>query len=176
MNREDYKKLVDQLGSVDLNSGNGRKFKSKDQVVEVIRALEKAVIQRNAIQTKIKKSNEPDLPELKEAILKVLFIYHINEWPVDGNLFSLLLWTLHSGSKSRRSQQRDQNKYNLSATLEAAWNYKYSTAIPELKLARSIDVSRTTIRRWRKEDEYISKTKLTITNDDFADSVMSLVK
>jgi len=176
MDRIDFEKLVDKLGSVNLSTGGGKKFPSKEEIVEITNSLQGAIIQRTLVQTLPKKNTQVDLPELKEAILKVIYLYCINDWLIDGDLFALLLWTLHSGSKSRRSQQRDKNKYYLAATMEAVWLHKYTRKISALKLSKSIGVSRTTIARWRKEAEYLTLTNIDIQNKDFIDEVIKHIK
>lgn len=176
MKRTDFKKLVKRIGSVNLISEVGGPVPDKGEIASVIDSLTHAIVLRNVIQTGPKRNTDADLPELKEAILKIIYIYHTNHWLIDDNLFVLLLWTLHSGSKSRRSQQRDENKYRFAATMEAVWLQKYKESIPEAKLARNVGVSRTTVRRWRKEDAYIDGTKIIIENDSFINEIMKYIK
>jgi hypothetical protein len=176
MNRKDLDRLVRKLGSVELITEVGRPGPSKNEIKEVIDTLTKAIVVRKFVQAGPKRKTEAELPELKDAILKVIYLYHTNEWIIDGNLFALLLWTLHSGSKSRRSKQKDTNKYHLAAVTEAAWAHKYSSTIPEAKLSRRIGVSRTTIRRWREEDEYKDHASIVIDNDGFVDAILKNVK
>ncbi|MEZ5581743.1 MAG: hypothetical protein R3F37_02220 [Candidatus Competibacteraceae bacterium] len=152
MKRPDFNRIVNRLDG--LTTGFSGKLKvTRQDVDEVIPQLTQAMIDHNAREV-IFRNDDVALPELKDAVKKVIYVYSHYEWPVDGLLSSLLTWTLHSGSKTRRSQQKDKSPMPIGAFLEALHLKVKGKPIARAKLAQLVSVSPTTVGRWRERADY----------------------
>ncbi|MGB5064993.1 MAG: hypothetical protein WBQ37_14745 [Candidatus Competibacter sp.] len=165
MKRNEFEKIIKRLDG--LWTGFGGVFKiTREDIDAVIPHLAKAMIKRNVINNSIFKHDDVSLPELKDAVKKVIYVYHYYKWCMDDSLFSLLCWTLHSGSKTHRSQQKEKSKIDIGAFLEALHERAKGKPIAAAKLARLLSVSPTTIRRWRKHPDYQDRLRMPIDDQD----------
>ena len=164
MKRPEFNRIVNRLDG--LTTGFSGKLKvTRQNVEEVMPQLTEAVIDHNARDV-IFRNDDVALPELKDAVKKVIYVYHHYQWPVDDLLISLLNWTLHSGSKTRRSQQKEKSPMPIGAFLEALHLKTKGKPIARANLAQLVSVSPTTVGRWRERADYQDMIKQPIYNPE----------